>query len=181
MSTIRYHEMDSPIGVLTLGISDRDGLCQIEFGSFEEHEDRLRSWSGRFFGTDIWGSDPAALAPFEDQLRCYFAGELRVFTLPLDLRGTPFQVGVWQALTRIPYGEARSYKDVAEAIGSPKAVRAVGGANNRNPVPIVVPCHRVIGAAGAMVGYGGGLSIKTFLLGLEGYEGRASAAGGGRI
>ncbi|WP_426451014.1 methylated-DNA--[protein]-cysteine S-methyltransferase [Paenibacillus sp. S-38] len=177
MKAIRYHEIESPIGILTLGASS-EGLCQIEFGSFAENESRLRDWSGRQFGTDAWERDPAELAVAADQLRRYFAGDLQVFELPLDLRGTPFQVRVWQELTAIPYGAACSYKQIAEAIGSPKAVRAVGGANNRNPVPIIVPCHRVIGAAGAMVGYGGGLSIKTFLLGLEGFEGGAPAAGG---
>ncbi|MCZ8523865.1 MULTISPECIES: methylated-DNA--[protein]-cysteine S-methyltransferase [Paenibacillus] len=174
MTVIRYHEMESPIGILTLGCSEK-GLCQIEFGAYGDQEHRLLGWSRRYFGTEAWRREPGALAAVEDQLQRYFAGELRTFDLELDLRGTPFQLQVWQALTGIPYGAAHSYKRVAEAIGSPKAVRAVGGANNRNPVPVVVPCHRVIGAAGAMVGYGGGLDIKTFLLGLEGF---APEAGG---
>jgi O-6-methylguanine DNA methyltransferase len=92
---------------------------------------------------------------------------LRDFVLPLDLRGTLFQKRVWQELCRIPYGETRSYRFVADSIGVPKAVRAVGAANGRNPVPIVVPCHRVIGAGGSLVGYGGGLPMKKFLLDLE--------------
>jgi methylated-DNA-[protein]-cysteine S-methyltransferase len=102
-----------------------------------------------------------------DQLSRYFAGELRDFDLQLDMEGTDFQKRVWAELLHIPYGETRSYSDVAGAIGRPKAVRAVGAANGRNPIPIVVPCHRVIGAAGSLVGYGGGLPLKRFLLDLE--------------
>ena len=102
------------------------------------------------------------------QLRAYFAGQLRHFDLPLDLRGTDFQLRVWGELERIPYGETRSYLQIAEAIGAPRAVRAVGAANGANPIPIVVPCHRVIGASGKLVGYGGGLPLKKRLLELEG-------------
>jgi len=93
---------------------------------------------------------------------------LRRFDLNLDLHGTPFQIGVWRELERIPYGETRSYLQLAEAIGAPKAVRAVGAANGANPIPIVIPCHRVIGASGKLVGYGGGLPLKKRLLALEG-------------
>ena len=107
------------------------------------------------------------LAEAVRQLRAYFAGSLRSFDLPLDLVGTEFQRRVWIELTRIPYGETRSYRDVARAIGAPNAVRAVGAANGANPVPIVVPCHRVIGAGGKLVGYGGGLPLKRRLLALE--------------
>ncbi len=102
------------------------------------------------------------------QLRAYFAGELREFDLPLDLQGTDFQLRVWRQLERIPYGETRSYSQIAAAIGAPQAVRAVGAANGANPIPIVVPCHRVIGASGKLVGYGGGLPLKKRLLALEG-------------
>jgi len=101
------------------------------------------------------------------QLSEYLKGERQMFDLPLNPRGTDFQKRVWQALCDIPYGETRSYKQIAEAIGNPKAVRAVGMANNRNPITIVVPCHRVIGADGKLVGYGGGLEMKEFLLRLE--------------
>ena len=101
------------------------------------------------------------------QLRAYFAGELHDFKLRLDMQGTEFQNRVWRQLCNIPYGETRSYSFVANAIGAPKAVRAVGAANGSNPVPIVVPCHRVIGAGGSLVGYGGGLPMKRFLLDLE--------------
>lgn len=102
-----------------------------------------------------------------EQLRAYFAGRLYQFDLPLELQGTAFQKRVWDALTRIPYGEMRSYANVAAAIGSPTAVRAVGAANGRNPIPIIVPCHRVIGSSGKLVGYGGGLPMKKLLLQLE--------------
>ena len=102
------------------------------------------------------------------QLRAYFAGELREFQLPLDMQGTDFQKRVWRQVAAIPYGETRSYLQIAQALGSPRAVRAVGAANGANPVPIVVPCHRVIGANGKLVGYGGGLALKQRLLELEG-------------
>lgn len=101
------------------------------------------------------------------QLQEYFERKRKVFDLPLDPKGTAFQLKVWKALTDIPYGETRSYKDIAVAIGNSMAVRAVGGANNKNPFSIVVPCHRVIGSDGKLVGYGGGLEIKRFLLRLE--------------
>ena len=102
------------------------------------------------------------------QLRAYFAGQLRRFDLPPDMQGSPFQLRVWRELGRIRYGETRSYSQIAAAIGAPRAVRAVGAANGANPIPIVVPCHRVIGASGKLVGYGGGLPLKKRLLELEG-------------
>jgi methylated-DNA-[protein]-cysteine S-methyltransferase len=101
------------------------------------------------------------------QLRVFFAGELREFDLPLDMAGTEFQKRVWRALLTIPYGETRSYTQIAAQIGAPKAVRAVGAANGRNPIPVIVPCHRVIGASGDLVGFGGGLAWKRLLLDLE--------------
>ena len=102
------------------------------------------------------------------QLRAYFAGQLREFQLPLDIEGTEFQKRVWRQVAAIPYGETRSYLQISTAIGSPRAVRAVGAANGANPAPIMVPCHRVIGAKGKLVGYGGGLALKQRLLELEG-------------
>ena len=104
----------------------------------------------------------------EQQLRAYFSGDLRQFQLPFDLQGTPFQLRVWNELLRIPFGETRSYAQLAESVGSAKAVRAVGAANGANPAAIVVPCHRVIGSSGKLVGYGGGLPLKRRLLELEG-------------
>lgn len=105
-----------------------------------------------------------------EQLREYLAGQRRDFALPLRPQGTAFQKKVWQALTKIPYGETRSYKEIAEMADSPKGFRAVGMANNRNPIMIVIPCHRVIGADGSLVGYGGGLPMKKGLLALEGVD-----------
>jgi len=102
------------------------------------------------------------------QLEEYFAGTRKDFELPLKPSGTDFQMKVWEALTRIPYGETRSYKEIGEQIGCPKASRAVGYANNRNPISIIIPCHRVIGANGKLIGYGGGIDIKEELLALEG-------------
>jgi methylated-DNA-[protein]-cysteine S-methyltransferase len=101
------------------------------------------------------------------QLRLYFAGDLQIFDLPMELVGTEFQKKVWAALVTIPYGETRSYTEIALQIDAPRAVRAVGAANGRNPIPIVVPCHRVIGASGSLVGFGGGLEWKRLLLDLE--------------
>ena len=102
-----------------------------------------------------------------NQLEAYFRGELKVFSLSLNPSGTPFMKNVWKALCDIPYGETTTYKSIAEAVGSPKAFRAVGLANNRNPIPIIIPCHRVIGSNGTLIGYGGGLEIKSTLLNLE--------------
>jgi methylated-DNA-[protein]-cysteine S-methyltransferase len=113
------------------------------------------------------GTHPVA-AEAVRQLQAYFSGKLRRFDLPLDMQGTEFQLRVWRELEAIPFGETRSYSQIATAIGAPKAVRAVGAANGANPIPIVVPCHRVIGAAGTLVGYGGGLPLKKRLLELEG-------------
>ena len=101
------------------------------------------------------------------ELAAYFAGDLREFTVPLAPKGTPFQQKVWTALREIPYGETRSYKEIAAMVGNEKACRAVGMANNRNPLPIFIPCHRVVGTNGKLVGYAGGLDVKTFLLELE--------------
>jgi methylated-DNA-[protein]-cysteine S-methyltransferase len=101
------------------------------------------------------------------QLRDYFSGRRKSFELPLDPQGTEFQQKVWKALMDIPYGETRNYREIATAVGSPRAMRAVGAANGRNPLPIIVPCHRVIGADGKLVGYAGGLTVKKLLLELE--------------
>jgi O-6-methylguanine DNA methyltransferase len=103
-----------------------------------------------------------------EQLRRYFAGERVQFSCALDLRGTPFQVSVWEELYRIPYGQTRTYAQIAERVGRPQAVRAVGAANGANPVAVIVPCHRVIGSNGTLTGYGGGLPMKHALLRLEG-------------
>ena len=155
--TLYYSRLDSPAGPLALAVSNR-GLVLLEFdrGSFPPA--RLKA---------NWEESPSATEPYVRQLRQYFSGERRDFTFPLDLRGTPFQVQCWRALLHIPYGETRTYADIARAVGRPKGFRAVGLANNRNPIAIVVPCHRVIASDGTLCGYGGGLDIKRKLLDLE--------------
>jgi O-6-methylguanine DNA methyltransferase len=168
MGALDWAELQSPIGPLVLVASDK-GLCHIEFGDFAVREEQLRRWARKWLaeaGDAPWSNRPdnPHIRAAAGQLRRYFDGSLAVFDVKLDMQGTPFQKKVWQALLDVPFGEVRSYKDIAEAIGQPKAVRAVGGANNKNPIPLIVPCHRIIGASGAMVGYGGGLQIKTHLL-----------------
>ncbi|MBW7474915.1 methylated-DNA--[protein]-cysteine S-methyltransferase [Paenibacillus oenotherae] len=162
-----WREMASPIGPLVLLATDQ-GLCHIDFGGYASREEPLRKWAAArgIALAPAWQEDPEhpVIREAAAQLERYFAGELTAFNVQLDMRGTPFQLRVWEALLDVPYGEVCSYKHIAEAIGQPKAVRAVGGANNRNPLPLIVPCHRVIGASGDMVGYGGGLNIKTYLL-----------------
>jgi methylated-DNA-[protein]-cysteine S-methyltransferase len=122
----------------------------------------------RFRPGDIDGvHDDDAIADVAAQLAEYFRGERRVFDLRLAPRGTEFQLAVWRALQRIPYGETRSYSDIAREIGRPAAVRAVGAANGANPIPIVIPCHRVVGSNGSLTGFGGGIETKRWLLALE--------------
>jgi O-6-methylguanine DNA methyltransferase len=123
---------------------------------------------------EVWVESRERLRPYELQLEAYFRGELRSFTCELDLIGTQFQKACWQALLRIPYGETCSYSDIASAIGRPNAFRAVGQANHDNPIAIIVPCHRVLGANGTLTGYGGGLTTKEKLLRLEGAKFRLS-------
>jgi len=154
---ILCRRIDSPVGPLMLAAGD-DGLRHIEFRENRHPANR----------SDWHGGDSPVLQAAEAQLREYFAGERRAFDLPLAPRGTPFQLQVWQALAGIPYGSTVSYAQLAQAVGNPEAMRAVGAANGRNPLPIVLPCHRVIGADGALVGFGGGLPVKHQLLRLEG-------------
>jgi len=161
-----YSEMDSPIGPLTL-VRSIQGLCRIEFGAFEDQEASILEWASRWYADPELIANHAAMKDIVVQLQQFFAGERKSFDLPLDMKGTPFQLQVWQALTEVPYGETWSYKQIAEWIDQPKAVRAVGGANNKNPVSVIVPCHRVIGMNGKLVGYGGGLDKKQILLALE--------------
>ncbi len=146
--------IESPVGVLVLGATD-DGVCELLFRD-ERPDDASASIAH------------PVLAEATRQLATYFAGELRSFDLPLAPAGTDFQRAVWRALLDIPFGETRSYADIARAIGNPAAVRAVGLANGRNPISIVVPCHRVIGSDGSLTGYGGGLDRKRGLLRHEG-------------
>jgi O-6-methylguanine DNA methyltransferase len=147
---------ESPVGPLFLVASEK-GLVRLEF------KGRVQKLNG---GIEVRESK-AELAPYLRELDEYFAGERRDFSVPLDLRGTEFQLACWHALLKIPYGETRSYKHIAQAIGHPQACRAVGMSNNRNPVAIIVPCHRVIASSGSLCGYGGGLDLKRKLLDLE--------------
>ncbi|GAA2260022.1 methylated-DNA--[protein]-cysteine S-methyltransferase [Streptomyces indiaensis] len=147
---------DSPYGPLTL-VADDGVLCGL-YMTDQRHRPPEES-----FGT----RDDTLFAEAEEQLKAYFAGELKEFTVPLRLNGTPFQRRVWDELRRIPYGETRTYGRLADALGTPAASRAVGLANGRNPIGIIVPCHRVIGANGSLTGYGGGLDRKQRLLDFE--------------
>ncbi|MBW4085113.1 methylated-DNA--[protein]-cysteine S-methyltransferase [Paenibacillus sp. S150] len=175
-TAVYYGEMDSLIGPLTLCATEQ-GLCLVKFGSFVKNAGDIGQWLKEQMGLAKLYKDSAKLSGAVQQLEAYFSGELREFSLPLDMRGTVFQRQVWEALCTVPYGEAASYKDIAVLIGNPKAVRAVGGANNRNPVPVIVPCHRIIGAGGALVGYAGGLGIKSTLLQLEAEHGLPDRTG----
>ena len=152
-----YRRIDSPVGMLTLVASDRH-LVAI---AWQKEAD-----AAPFDATPEATPHPV-LEEAERQLRAYFAGERREFDLPLDFHGTEFQRQVWHALLAIPFGETRSYRDIAVQLGRPTATRAVGAANGRNPIPIVAPCHRVIGTNGSLTGFGGGLENKAFLLDLE--------------
>lgn len=159
--------MDSPCGKITLAATE-NGLCQLLFGGYEQNAVKIQAWMvKRNIGREIDREDEY-FARIKEELQEYFQGDRRTFSFPVDLYGTPFQKNVWGVLKRIPYGETQSYKQVATAIHAPKAVRAVGSANNQNPLPIIIPCHRVIGSNGSMVGYGGGLDKKKMLLELEG-------------
>lgn len=147
----------SPLGPLLLA-GEGESLSYLSFPEGKGRIDPAADWVLR----------DGAFVEVKTQLEEYFSGKRRNFELKLRPQGTAFQLSVWNALRGIPYGETRSYIEIAEVIGNPKAVRAVGAANGRNPFPIVVPCHRVIGADGSLTGFGGGLSAKTFLLALEG-------------
>ena len=151
--TIHYDYLDTPIGRLLLAADDA-GLRYVEFERIDQGERISPSWRrGRRHLDAVVG-----------QLEAYFAGELHAFDLPLAAEGTDFRKAVWDALVRIPYGETISYGELARRIGDPSASRAVGAANGANPLPIIVPCHRVIGANGKLTGFGGGLPVKQWLL-----------------
>ena len=155
-SPTRYAWYDSPVGRLLLA-GNPDGLSLISFPSGSRKQRPAPGWQ----------RDDAILASAAAQLAEYFAGRRRSFALPLRPTGTAFQLSVWQALREIPFGETISYGELARRIGQPSAARAVGAANGANPLPIVVPCHRVIGADNSLTGFGGGLETKRFLLAHE--------------
>ena len=143
-------EMSSPIGPLTL-VEEDGAIVQLLFGAY---------------GSD--GAKTPVLSEAEQQLTEYFSGRRREFTLPLKPAGTAFQQAVWQALRGIPFGETRSYAEIAQSVKRPRAFRAVGMANHCNPIPVIIPCHRVVGSDGSLTGYAGGLETKRILLHLEG-------------
>jgi methylated-DNA-[protein]-cysteine S-methyltransferase len=151
-----YTKIQSPLGPLLLAANDR-GLRFLSFAA------RKRA----ILPQPDWTQDRAPFRATIFQLQAYFRGELKEFDLRLDLEGSAFQLRVWQSLRAIPFGETISYGELAQSIGQPKAARAVGLANSLNPIPIIVPCHRVIGSNGNLTGYGGGLSIKEKLLSFE--------------
>ena len=152
LKSMNYQHLDTPIGTLRLA-SNGIQLLKIEF-------------EGQY-NNDVVETSDAVLVNCAHQLTDYFAGKRQRFELALWTKGTPFQQAVWDALADIPYGELRSYKDIAHSINNPAAVRAVGAASGRNPLPIVVPCHRVIGSNGSLTGFAGGLEAKRVLLQLE--------------
>jgi methylated-DNA-[protein]-cysteine S-methyltransferase len=151
-----YCYLDTPIGELLLA-GDEDGLCLVGFPEGPMRHEPEPDW--------IFAEKP--LAEARAQLSDYFAGERKTFDLKLNPGGTEFQLEVLEELQRIPYGTTTSYGEIAKRIGRPKAVRAVGAANGRNPIPIIIPCHRVIGSTGSMTGFGGGIPTKEALLRLE--------------
>ncbi|SIO84292.1 methylated-DNA--[protein]-cysteine S-methyltransferase [Nocardiopsis sp. JB363] len=154
---IRYTTMDSPLGELLL-FGDGEALAGVSTPPKDGSPHRV---------AERWVADRAPFAEVRRQLAAYFAGELREFDLPLAPAGTPWQLRVWRALTTIPYGETAGYGELAEELGRPTASRALGAANGRNPISVIVPCHRVIGANGSLTGYAGGLERKKKLLNLE--------------
>jgi O-6-methylguanine DNA methyltransferase len=159
METLFYSRHSSPAGPLLFIVSE-NGLVGLEFdcGKFPPKKSK----------DVLWQESDSKTHAYLRELREYFDGKRREFSFSLDLRGTPFQVKCWRALLSIPYGETRTYADIARTVGKPQAFRAVGMANNRNPIAIVVPCHRVIASDGTLCGYGGGLDVKRKLLELEG-------------
>lgn len=159
---IYYESMKTDIGELWIGYTSK-GLARLDFSTRREHfTEELK----KNYNTVVEQNE--ADSDYSKQIKLYLDKKLKNFDLPLDLIGTPFQISVWHELLKIPYGEVRAYKDIAIAVGREKGCRAVGMANNRNPISIVVPCHRVIGSSGELVGYGGGIEAKVKLLKLEG-------------
>jgi len=178
---IAYHVMSapSPLGLLFLATTER-GLRYVEFMDRRSLKRTIAAHAAENPGA-VWEPSVRELRPLAEELEQFFCGAIRRFHVPLDPLGSEFQLKVWRALLDIPYGTTRSYGEIAKAIGDPKAARAVGLANNQNPVCIVVPCHRVIGADGKLVGYAGGLPRKKYLLGLEKRFGGMQSFDGDRV
>jgi O-6-methylguanine DNA methyltransferase len=160
-----YARMDAPIGPLWVAATEK-GICMIGLGSGQPEAFLARL--ARTVSPEPPRKDPKPLAAALAQLREYFSCIRREFDLPLDARGTEFQKAVWAEIARIPYGATTTYGEIARRVGHPRAARAVGGAVGANPLSIIVPCHRVLGARGTLTGYGGGLEVKAALLRLEG-------------
>ena len=170
---VHFSEIGTAIGISFLFAATEGGICRAAFGlsrdAFAEEIEGTLGATVRY--------DKRLLRHAREEFQAYFLGHLRRFTLPIDLRdGTPFQRKVWQSLKTIPYGETRTYAEQAAVIGHPRSVRAVGAANRKNPIPILLPCHRVIGSDGKLRGFRGGIEIKAWLLALEG-EGNTSTTG----
>ncbi len=160
METLYYSRMPSPAGPLLIGVSDSAALVILEFD---------RGLPQTIAGKEVaWQESEVRTRVVRRQLEEYFAGTRRDFDLQLDLRGTEFRKRCWNQLLRIPYGETRSYGQIARAVGNPTGFRAVGQANHFNPIAIIVPCHRVVTSGNTLGGYGGGLPVKALLLKLEG-------------
>jgi methylated-DNA-[protein]-cysteine S-methyltransferase len=154
---VKYTTIETPIGTLLL-TADATGLCGVYMESHKGGPKR----------SGDWGHDDAALAGAAEQLAAYFDGGRREFDLPLSMHGTPFQQRAWRALCEVPFGQTWTYAELARRIGAPRAVRAVGAAVGRNPISIIVPCHRIVGSDGSLTGFGGGLPRKRWLLEHEG-------------
>ena len=163
---IRYKRVDTPLGIVEIG-AGADGICSIRFVQDEEQEIKESSSHGESPGDAEEEQIQRLLSEAQRQLTEYMEGRRKVFELPLSVEGTSFQKKVWEELRRIPYGETRTYGQIAALVGNPKGSRAVGMANHHNPVGIVVPCHRVIGADGKLTGYAGVVDKKAGLLKLE--------------
>lgn len=174
---VRWTEWNGP-GWRLYAAATETGLCCVELQGTSQREsqeesqkesfEEFTSWIRSHIPSAVLEEDTEKMQPYVSQLAEYFEGRRQTFTMPLDMRGTDFQKEVWTALSGIPFGTTRSYSEVAALVGRPKAVRAVGAANGANPLPVVIPCHRVIGKSGDLTGYRGGLDIKVALLRLEG-------------
>ncbi len=164
---IRTCEIKTPVGTMLTAATPK-GICLFEFMDVKDRLVRQTKHLERIFSNKLEQGDSPFFAPLKTELEEYFSGSRKTFNVPLDFKGTDFQVRSWHALLKIPYGETRSYQEQAIAINNPKAVRAIAGANHRNKLSILIPCHRVIGKNGSLTGYGGELWRKEFLLNLEG-------------
>ena len=173
---IAYHVMTSPVGLLFLARTAQ-GLRHLEFMDRKSIKRMIANHAAEY-PESTWEPSLLDLKPVVEQLEAYFCGALDTFEVPTSVSGTPFQLQVWRALLEIPYGETRTYSQIAKAIGQPRSARAVGLADNQNPLAIIVPCHRVIGSKGELTGYSGGVTRKKWLLQLETrFKGKVESAG----